>query len=71
MNTDFLEFRKLQEVGIFSYLCYCLAKSHVNGYECSETCFSRKFGFKSFEPSGENSYLCGREQCYPRVSLFT
>ena len=27
-----------------------------------ETCFSRKFDLKSFEPSGENSYLCGREQ---------
>ena len=27
-----------------------------------EACFSRKLGLKSFEPSGENSYLCGREQ---------
>ena len=27
----FVEFRQLQEVGIFSYLCYSLAKSHVNG----------------------------------------
>ena len=26
---------------------------------------SRKFGLKSFEPSGENPYLCGREQCQP------
>ena len=32
METDLVEFRKLQEVGIFSYLCYSLAKSHVNGY---------------------------------------
>ena len=24
--------------------------------------FSHKFGLKSFEPSGENSSLCGREQ---------
>ena len=61
MDTDLVEFRKLQEVGIFSYSCYSLAKSHVNGYECSEACFSRKFGLKSFEPSGENSYLCGHE----------
>ena len=61
MDTDLVEFQKLQEVGIFSYVCYSLAKSHVNGYECSEACFSRKFGLKSFEPSGENSYLCGRE----------
>ena len=28
MNTDLVEFRKLQEVGIFSYLFYSLAKSH-------------------------------------------
>ena len=62
MDTDLVEFRQLQEVGIFSYLRYSLAKSHVNGYEFSEACFSRKFGLKSFELSGENSYLCGREQ---------
>ena len=62
MGTDLVEFRQLQEVGIFSYLRYSLAKSYVNGYECSEACFSRKLGLKRFEPSGENSYLCGREQ---------
>ena len=28
MGTDFVEFRKLQEVEIFSYLVYSLAKSH-------------------------------------------
>ena len=28
MDTDFVEFRQLQEVGIFSYLVYSLAKSH-------------------------------------------
>ena len=38
MDTDLVEFRQLQEVGIFSYLRYSLAKSHVNGYECSEAC---------------------------------
>ena len=71
VDTNLVECRQLQEVGIFSYLCYSLAKSHVNGYECSKTCFSHKFGLKSFEPSGENSYLCAREQCHPRVPLFT
>ena len=70
MGTDLVEFQQLQEVGIFSYLRYSLAKRCVNGYECSEACFSRKFGLKSFEMSGENSYLCGRGQCHPRVSLF-
>ena len=28
MGTDFVEFRQLQEVGIFSYLVYSFAKSH-------------------------------------------
>ena len=32
MNTDFVEFRKLQEVGIFSYLVYSFSKSHFNGW---------------------------------------
>ena len=28
-----MKFRQLQEVGIFSYLIYSLAKSHFNGWE--------------------------------------
>ena len=28
MGTHFVEFRQFQEVGIFSYLVYSLAKSH-------------------------------------------
>ena len=32
MGTDFVEFRQLQEVGIFSYLVYFLAKSHFYGW---------------------------------------
>ena len=63
MDTDLVEFRQLQEVRIFFYLCYSLAKSHVNGWGCSETWISRVFGLKTFEPSGENPYFCGREQC--------
>ena len=31
VGTDLVEFRKLQEVGIFSNLRYSLAKSRVNG----------------------------------------
>ena len=71
VDTDLVEFRQLQEVGIFSYLRCSLTKSRVNGYKCYEACFSRKLGLKSFEPRKENSYLCGREQCHLRVSLFT
>ena len=36
VDTYLVKFRQLQEVGIFSYLCYSLAKSHVNGWGCSE-----------------------------------
>ena len=32
MDTNFVEFRQLQEVGVFSYLIYSLAKSHFNGW---------------------------------------
>ena len=66
MDTDLVEFQQLQEVGIFSYLCYFFAKSHVNGWGCSEAWISRVFGLKIFEPSGENPYCCGREQCQPK-----
>ena len=31
VGTDLVEFRQLQEVGIFSYSRYSLDKSHVNG----------------------------------------
>ena len=65
MDTDLVEFRQLQEVEIFSYLCYFLAKSHVNGWGCSEAWISRVFGLKTFEPSGENAHCCGCEQCQP------
>ena len=38
---------------------------HVNGWGCSEAWISRVFGFKIFEPSGENPHCCGHEQCQP------
>ena len=65
VDTDLVEFRELKEVGIFSYLCYSLSKSHVNGWRCSKAWISRVFGLKTFEPSGENLHCCGREQCKP------
>ena len=58
-----MEFRQLQEVGIFSYLCYSLSKSHVNGWGCFKASISRVFDLKTFEPSRENPHYCGREQC--------
>ena len=47
-------------------MCYSLAKSHVNGWGCSEAWISRVFCLKSFESSGENPHYCGREQCQPK-----
>ena len=32
MDTDLVEFRQLQEAGIFSYLVYSLAKIQFNGW---------------------------------------
>ena len=32
MDTDFVEFRQLREVGVFSYLIYSLGKGHFNGW---------------------------------------
>ena len=32
MDIDFVEFRQLQEVWVFSYLVYSLDKSHFNGW---------------------------------------
>ena len=61
MDTDLVEFRQLQEVGIFSYLCYSLDKSHVNGWGSSKAWISFVFGFKTFELSGENRHCCGCE----------
>ena len=71
MDTDLVEFRQLQEVWIFSYLCYSLAKSHVNGWGCSEAWISRVFGLKTFEPSGENPIAVAVNNANLRVSLFT
>ena len=65
MDTDLVEFQQLQEVGIFFYLCYSLAKSHVNGWGCSEAWISHVFSLKTFEQSGENPHYCGLEQCQP------
>ena len=62
MDTNLVEFQQLQEVWIFSYLVYYLAKSHVYGLGYSEACFSRKFDLKTFEPSGENPKFGSREQ---------
>ena len=32
VDTDFVEFQQLREVGVFSYLIYYLVNSHFNGW---------------------------------------
>ena len=70
MDTDLVEFRQLQEVGIFSYSCNSLAKSHVNGWGCSKAWISRVFGLKTFKPSGEILIVVAVNSANKRVSLF-
>ena len=33
VDTSFVAFRQLREVGVFSYLLYYLAKSYLNGLD--------------------------------------
>ena len=71
MGTDFVEFRQLQEVGVLSYLCYSLAKSHFYGWGFVEAWMAVFFCLKIFEPSGGNPYYVVVNSADPRVSLFT
>ena len=66
-----MEFRQLQDIGIFSYMCYSLVKRHVNGCRCSEAWINRVFDLKTFEPSGENPSVMAVNKANPKVSLFT
>ena len=65
-----MEFRQIQEVGIFSYLLYSLAKSHVDGCGCSEAEWLGVFSSNDWDLV-RKSLLCGHESGEPRVLLFT
>ena len=71
MDTDLLEFRQLQEVGIFYYLCYSLAKSHVNGWGCSEVELVVFSVSKSLNRVEKIPIVVAVNSANPRVSLFT
>ena len=62
MGTDFVEFLQFQEVGIFSYLVYSLAKSHFNGWGFVED-WMAVFSVSKSLNRVEKILLCGREQC--------
>ena len=70
MDTDFVEFRQLQEVGIFSYLLYSLAKSHFNGWGFVEV-WMAVFPVSKSLNRVENPYCVAVNSAKPRVSLFT
>ena len=65
-----MEFRQIKEVGIFSYLVYSLAKSHLWMGICTGL-DGRVFGLKIFEPSEEIPTCVALNSANPRVSLFT
>ena len=70
MGTDFVEFRQLQKVGIFSYLVYSLAKSHFMDGDLlrpGRSCYRSQI----FEPSEEIPTCESVNSVDPRVSLFT
>ena len=71
MGTDFVEFRKLQEVGIFSYLVYSLAKSHFYGWGFVEAWMAVFSVSKSLNRVKKIPTCVAVNSADPRVSLFT
>ena len=70
MGINFVEIRQLQEVGIFSYLVYSLAKSHFMDGDLLRPGRPR-IGLKIFKPSKEIPTCVVVNSADPRVSLFT
>ena len=64
MGTDFTEFRQLQEVRIFSYLVYSLAKNHFYGWGFVEAWMAVFSVSKSLNRVEEIPIVC-HEQCRP------
>ena len=52
VGTNFVEFRQLREVGVFSYLDILYLKSHENGFGCCEA--ENGHGFR-FQRSGTDA----------------
>ena len=71
MGTNFAEFRKLQEVGIFSYLLYSLAKSHFNGWGFVEAWMAVFSISKSLNRVKKIPICVAVNSADPRVLLFT
>ena len=70
MDTDFVEFRQLQEVGIFSYLVYSLAKSHFNGWGFVKA-WMAVFSVSKYLNRVKKIPIVAVNSAEPRVLLFT
>ena len=71
MGSDFVEFQQLQEVGIFSYFVYSLAKSHFNEWGFVEAWIAVFSISKSLNRVKKIPTCVAVNNVSPRVSLFT
>ena len=71
MGTNFVDFRQLQEVGIFSYLVYSLAKSNFNGWGFVKAWIAVFFVSKYLDRVKKIPNCVAVNSANPRVSLFT
>ena len=66
-----MEFLQLKEVEIFSYLCYSLAKSHVNGWDVLRLGLAMFSVSKHLNRVEKIPIFVAVNSANPRVSLFT
>ena len=71
MDTDLVEFRQLQEVGIFSYLIYSFTKSHFNKWGFVEAWMAVFSVSKSLNRVKKIPTCVAMNSVDPRVLLFT
>ena len=70
MDTDLVEFRQLQEVGIISYLYYSLAKSHVNNGDVLRLGLAVFWVSKHLNRVEKIPIVVAVNSANPRISLF-
>ena len=68
MGTDIVEFQKLREVGVFSYLDILCLKCHDNGFGLCEVGNGLGLGSKEVEPMIDEGAVHGQPtHCYGTV----
>ena len=70
MDADFVEFRQLQEVRVFFYLVYSLAKSHSNGWGFVEA-WMAVFSVSKYLNRVKKIPIVVVNSAEPRILLFT